>query len=415
MANKSTELNPPKLFKCPKCNKGKFKSQAALRDHCISLLHAPHCEKCNRDFQDLYGFIQHSQSHEKRTSTVQAQKFDVATKQTKTSKLAASALTPTKPSDKEKALAFEQYLIRNIIFEDLRARCHPSARLEKEGYFQGVASMTKSQKKSKISIKENDFLKSPKLNLTTTKRLAIVIDCEMVEIAGGQQTLAFLCAIDFFTGEILINDLVKPTEKVHNWRSKISGVSAASMDHACAKGEALLGWRAARQRLWGFIDEGTVLIGHSLHHDLKVLGLIHTNIVDSAILTSEAVFPHIDRTQRLKRIWGLKILAKELLGRNIQGETSGHSALEDTYATRDIVFWCMCNTHLFQAWAEKTRDQEQERSLTKKKKKIERKQFLTQSFNDYGSHESEEILRWSDIAEDCGWPHPNTGYDPWSD
>ena len=26
-----------------------------------------------------------------------------------------------------------------------------------------------------------------------------------------------------------------------------------------------------------------------------------------------------------------------------------------------------------------------------------------------------EILHWSDIAEDLGWPHPDTGYDPWSD
>jgi hypothetical protein len=34
---------------------------------------------------------------------------------------------------------------------------------------------------------------------------------------------------------------------------------------------------------------------------------------------------------------------------------------------------------------------------------------------DIGYDEDDEILRWSDIAEDCGYPHPNTGYDPWSD
>lgn len=26
--------------------------------------------------------------------------------------------------------------------------------------------------------------------------------------------------------------------------------------------------------------------------------------------------------------------------------------------------------------------------------------------------EGENILHWSDIAEDMGWPHPDTGYDP---
>jgi hypothetical protein len=31
------------------------------------------------------------------------------------------------------------------------------------------------------------------------------------------------------------------------------------------------------------------------------------------------------------------------------------------------------------------------------------------------SDDNVEELHWSDIAEDLGWPHPDTGYDPWSD
>ena len=39
---------------------------------------------------------------------------------------------------------------------------------------------------------------------------------------------------------------------------------------------------------------------------------------------------------------------------------------------------------------------------------------------DFGRHidsdsDDTEVLRWSHFAEDCGWPHPNTGYGPWSD
>jgi hypothetical protein len=33
----------------------------------------------------------------------------------------------------------------------------------------------------------------------------------------------------------------------------------------------------------------------------------------------------------------------------------------------------------------------------------------------YFSDEDDEMLRWSDTAEDCGWLHPDTGYGPWSD
>ena len=33
----------------------------------------------------------------------------------------------------------------------------------------------------------------------------------------------------------------------------------------------------------------------------------------------------------------------------------------------------------------------------------------------YDSKDDMEILRWKDIAEDLGYPHPDAGYDPWSD
>ncbi len=38
-----------------------------------------------------------------------------------------------------------------------------------------------------------------------------------------------------------------------------------------------------------------------------------------------------------------------------------------------------------------------------------------ESEHDEEHHDDDEILHWSDIAEDFGWPHPDTGYDPWSD
>jgi hypothetical protein len=37
-------------------------------------------------------------------------------------------------------------------------------------------------------------------------------------------------------------------------------------------------------------------------------------------------------------------------------------------------------------------------------------------YSDSDSDEEDgEVLDWSDIAEDLGWPHPDTGYDTWSD
>jgi len=56
------------------------------------------------------------------------------------------------------------------------------------------------------------------------------------------------------------------------------------MNDASRDGKALDGWEAARQEVWKFIDADTIIIGHAVKNDLDVLGMIHHQIVDSAIL-----------------------------------------------------------------------------------------------------------------------------------
>jgi hypothetical protein len=271
------------------------------------------------------------------------------------------------------------------------------------------------QRSSKSSIPYEHYLTVPQFTSPNDKRLAVVIDCEMVEDANGYRMLAYLSAIDFFTGEVLINNFVKPTEKVENWKTEFSGVTPALMSCACAAGEAIRGWQAARQRVWEFTDADTVLVGHSLNCDLDVLGLIHLNVVDSAILTSETALPPASPTEKLRRMWSLKTLAKDFMKRDIQSGRSGHSALEDAFATRDVVQWCLDNPGLLQAWAKKNKFQHPKRGPAKKGKKASTARQPQAKYNDAEYYQDLETMHWSDIAEDCGWPHPDTGYDPWSD
>lgn len=315
------------------------------------------------------------------------------------------------------ALDANLYMTRKIMFEDLRSKCHPACRLEREGYFLEFIPLPDSNRVLQGAMRFDEFQMAPRVKFPSTKRLAIVVDCEMVEVDStvpvfGNQELVFLSAIDFFTGEVLINNLVKPTQQVKDWRTKVSGVSPALMKSACAAGEVIRGWEAARQQLWEFMDVHTVLIGHSLQHDLKALGMLHYNIVDSSILISEAVFTPSAPTQRLKRKWGLKNLAKEILNREIQVGKSGHSALEDAFATRDVVFWCMCNPSLLSYWAKQQRVQEQARIQTLKDKKFLKKgtgkgysgkSSQSKDLDEGQDHQSSETEHWSDIAEECGY------------
>lgn len=128
------------------------------------------------------------------------------------------------------------------------------------------------------------------------------------------------------------------------------------MDAAIAEGNAFVSNADARGALRKFLNHETVLIGHALQHDLRTLSLIHGRIVDTSVITSEAVFPNVSSKTTLPRIWGLETLAKELIGIEIRGGKEGHSLLEDALATREILIWCLRGRQCLQAWAEKTRD-----------------------------------------------------------
>ncbi|KAL4866238.1 hypothetical protein BDV12DRAFT_173319 [Aspergillus spectabilis] len=202
-------------------------------------------------------------------------------------------------------------------------------------------------------------------------RKAVVLDCEMVGVLGANNRetseVVRLSAVDFLTGEVLIDTYVSPKGHVISWRTKFSGVNASILREQKQRGNVIEGWKAARELVWHFIDAQTILIGHSLNNDLSVLGMVHTQVVDSAILTRVAV------AEECQRHWALKILVQQFLNLEIQaGGSSGHDCLEDTFAAREVVLWCLRNPFKLWAWAaneqeimaEKARKKEAERAET---------------------------------------------------
>jgi DNA polymerase III epsilon subunit-like protein len=242
----------------------------------------------------------------------------------------------------------------------LLLQCHGKARLQAQGYTVGIVA---EDKRKRPSIPNSFFRHTPvALAGKGTEKEAVVLDCEMVQVANGRRELAYVTAVDFLSGEVLLDHYVQPTTKVVNWESRYSGVTCNAMNKAVRNGHALHGWPSAREMLWRFVDTETVLIGHSLNNDLDVLGIIHPKIVDTSILTSEAVFNDLLPGQALSRTWSLKTLTKELAGYDIQAGKQGHSAFEDAIATRDILIWCIRNQKLwrrFVLWNGRSRDSRQ--------------------------------------------------------
>lgn len=275
----------------------------------------------------------------------------------------------------------------------------------------------------RLAAKYQSFAPTPAASPQKPAFRAVTIDCEMAGVVGMMSKVILICAADYFTGAILLNKLVYPAEKVISWRSSIHGIKRSTMETAVLQGQTLAGWKEARQELWKFIDDTTILVGHALQHDLDVLRMIHPRIVDSAILASNAVGTRA-------RQWGLETLCREFLSIEIRNNKGGvHDCMEDVLATREVVLWCTRNRRELEHWAnlrrmeeelkkeERLKAQQAKKNEEAKKKTSEAKNLDFEAYDEYLDTHSEEDERiyWSDIAEDLGYPHPDTGYDPWSD
>ncbi|RAL11743.1 uncharacterized protein BO97DRAFT_346516, partial [Aspergillus homomorphus CBS 101889] len=187
-------------------------------------------------------------------------------------------------------------------------------------------------------------------------RRAVVTDFELGMVMDESRGrafngLAFLGAVDFLTGEVLIREYVKPTGKVTNWNSCVSGIKPADMNAAVRRGAAIHGCETARAALWGYVHSDTVITDQALQNDLDALGIIHPRVVDTAIVTTQTAFKGGGQSGRFCRTWGLRILASDLLCRNIQKEEEGHNAAEDALATKDLLLCCIENPTLLDDWA----------------------------------------------------------------
>ncbi|KAK6515336.1 3'-5' exonuclease [Arthrobotrys conoides] len=155
---------------------------------------------------------------------------------------------------------------------------------------------------------------------TTEAGRYIAIDCEMVGVGPPDHELSALARVSLvnYNGHCVLDTFVKPKERVTDWRTWVSGVSAKDMAKAITLEEA-------QKKVHEIID-GKILIGHAIHNDLEALFLSHPkrDIRDTA------------RHQPFRKIAkqknpGLKRLAKEILGLDIQG--AAHSSVEDARVT----------------------------------------------------------------------------------
>ena len=148
----------------------------------------------------------------------------------------------------------------------------------------------------------------------------IAIDCEMVGVGPTPNIDSALARVSVvnFHGEQLYDSFVLPKEAVTDFRTAVSGITPQ-----------LLRWARTLEVVQADIVkllDGKILVGHAIRHDLDALMLGHPK----RDIRDTSRYPPF-RALAKGRTPGLKRLAKEILGVEIQG--GEHSSVEDARAT----------------------------------------------------------------------------------
>ncbi|KAM3856004.1 RNA exonuclease 1 homolog isoform 2-T5 [Vipera latastei] len=149
------------------------------------------------------------------------------------------------------------------------------------------------------------------------------LDCEMCYTKQGLElTRVTVINSDL---KVVYDTFVKPDSKVVDYNTRFSGVTEADLENAS------ITLRDVQAVLLSMFSAETILIGHSLESDLFALKLIHSMVVDTAV-----VFPH---RLGLPYKRALRTLMADYLKRIIQDSVEGHDSSEDARACMELMIW----------------------------------------------------------------------------
>ncbi|XP_069574175.1 RNA exonuclease 1 homolog [Brachyistius frenatus] len=149
------------------------------------------------------------------------------------------------------------------------------------------------------------------------------LDCEMCYTRQGLE-LTRVTVIDSEM-KVVYDTFVKPESKVVDYNTRFSGVTEEDLENTT------ITLRDVQAVLLCMFSAESILIGHSLESDLLALKLIHSSVVDTAI-----VFPH---RLGLPYKRALRNLMADHLKRIIQDNVEGHDSSEDASACMELMFW----------------------------------------------------------------------------
>lgn len=155
-------------------------------------------------------------------------------------------------------------------------------------------------------------------------RHAVVLDCQMGKNKWGQNELIKVTAIDYFSGEILVDQMVWPSIPLWHTAQWTTGISWDQLEQAHRSKSTLEGRDAARELLFRFVGCQSILMLHGGREDLVALRIIHRHIIDAKYLSDIDPPPELDA------------MANRFLGRHVQPQKV-RKTLNDAITCRALV------------------------------------------------------------------------------
>ncbi|XP_019396423.1 PREDICTED: RNA exonuclease 4 [Crocodylus porosus] len=147
---------------------------------------------------------------------------------------------------------------------------------------------------------------------------AVAMDCEMVGVGpqGEDSIVARVSIVNRF-GKCIYDKYVRPTEKVTDYRTEVSGIRPEDTK----KGED---FKKVQEEVADIL-RGRILVGHAVHNDLKILFLDHPK---KNIRDTQRYKPFKQKVKSGRP--SLKLLCEKLL--NVKVQTSEHCSIQDAQA-----------------------------------------------------------------------------------
>ncbi|XP_058978125.1 uncharacterized protein LOC101888243 isoform X2 [Musca domestica] len=153
------------------------------------------------------------------------------------------------------------------------------------------------------------------------------IDCEMSYTGLGLEVTKV--TVVGYDGSLVYEHFVRPQAEIIDYNTRFSGIT--EKDLSPDSNNSIKTFAQVQQDLLKLFDADTILIGHGLDNDLRVLRLVHKTIVDTSLIFSHSTGYPYRRS--------LKNLTKSFLKRDIQCSDSGHSSFEDSRACLELMLW----------------------------------------------------------------------------